>query len=96
MHLILAHYKGKRIYRLRTDLRNITIGRQPGNDITLEYRGVSSCHATVNFNGPQIYVTDLETLNGTWYDGQKIKKIGQVIPIGDQITIEGVNITFVE
>jgi pSer/pThr/pTyr-binding forkhead associated (FHA) protein len=51
----------------------IAIGRSPGNDIVLDANSVSRYHITITRRGDQTFAEDLESANGTYLDGQRMK-----------------------
>lgn len=63
----------------------ITIGRHPSNDIVIDNQVVSGLHAHVDFQGDEISLTDLESKNGTYCNGERISKA--ILHHGDIITI---------
>lgn len=71
---------------------NIAIGRSSGNDIVIEATAVSRYHATLSFRDGQVYLHDLESINGTYVDGERIKPHqaylltgGEEIQIGEAV-----------
>jgi len=50
----------------------LTIGRNPGNDILIDNVGVSRRHAVIRLSGERATVEDLGSANGTFVNGQKI------------------------
>jgi hypothetical protein len=50
-----------------------TIGRAPGNDVTLDHPTVSNHHARLSWSGGSLLVEDLSSANGTYLDGERIK-----------------------
>jgi hypothetical protein len=82
---------GRRIPLLSEDL---TIGRQAGNDLTLNDQQVSRRHARIESRDGEVFVTDLGTANGTYVNGQRID--GTVaLRSGDAIGIGETTIRFV-
>lgn len=72
-------------YLLAKDL--VTIGRHPNNIISIQQEAVSRHHAKIERKGDQFVLVDLNSSNGTFINGQKIKsqelKEGDVITLGD-------------
>jgi len=57
-----------------------TIGRDSSCDISLPFEAVvSSCHAVVKRNQDHLVIMDMDSLNGTWLNGAKVKK-SQIYP----------------
>jgi pSer/pThr/pTyr-binding forkhead associated (FHA) protein len=50
----------------------LTIGRNPGNDILIDNVGVSRRHAVIRLSGERATVEDLGSANGTFVNGQRI------------------------
>ncbi len=50
----------------------LTIGRNPANDIVIDNVGVSRRHAVIKWSGDRATVEDLGSANGTFVNGQKI------------------------
>lgn len=51
------------------------IGRLPGNDIAVSFDStVSSRHAVVRRKGERVEVADQGSLNGTWVNGQRVRR----------------------
>jgi pSer/pThr/pTyr-binding forkhead associated (FHA) protein len=65
--------------------RPVTVGRLPDNDLQVDNLAVSSHHARIYKEGANIVVEDLNSLNGTFVNKQRITKL-QVKP-GDAIMI---------
>ncbi len=65
--------------------REIIIGRSSDLDMVLVEDMVSRKHAKISTTGPQIIIQDLGSTNGTFVNGEKIKKIR--LKEGDRILI---------
>jgi len=63
----------------------ITIGRHASNDIVIDNLVVSGLHAHVDIHGEKITLTDLDSKNGTYYNGERISKA--ILHHDDIITI---------
>ncbi len=63
------------------------VGRDESLDIFLDYKFVSKKHFSIQFNQKEVIVEDLDSSNGVFYKGKKIKKINiknkEEIHIGD-------------
>jgi pSer/pThr/pTyr-binding forkhead associated (FHA) protein len=71
---ILIKYNGKVVRDMETDKSEITIGRDPGNDIQIDNLAVSQAHAKI-VKGPDYYLLeDLNSTNSTFVNGKKINK----------------------
>ncbi len=62
-----------------------TIGREPGNDIVVENLLVSGYHARIDAAGKDYILTDLQSKNGTFVNGERITSTK--LNNGDQILI---------
>jgi|FLYN01.1.fsa_nt_gi hypothetical protein len=51
---------------------NISIGRSSGNTITLDTNTISRYHFSLTREGDQVFITDLDSVNGTFVDGVKL------------------------
>ncbi len=68
------------------DLRpTIKIGREEGNTVRLRDERASRFHAKIHEDAGEILITDLESTNGTWVNGEPV----QIAPLnpGDRIMI---------
>jgi pSer/pThr/pTyr-binding forkhead associated (FHA) protein len=63
----------------------LTIGRNPGNDILIDNVGVSRRHAVIKLSGDRFIVDDLGSANGTFVGGQKITS--HELKDGDEIQV---------
>ena len=68
----------------------ISLGRNPENDVVLQNDKVSGTHARAYFNEQEeIVLEDLESRNGTYVDGRKIKQavidVNSRISLGDEM-----------
>lgn len=63
----------------------MTLGRRPYNDIVVDNLAVSGEHAALQAIGREYYIEDLNSTNGTFINGKKIKR--QILHTGDSIEI---------
>ncbi|MCB9714643.1 MAG: Flp pilus assembly complex ATPase component TadA [Myxococcales bacterium] len=68
------------------DKREITVGRTTANDLVIAEPGVSSHHARILFTGDGVTLIDLESTNGTFVNGDRIRGPALVEP-GDEVYI---------
>jgi pSer/pThr/pTyr-binding forkhead associated (FHA) protein len=70
---------------------SLTIGRRTGNDIVIDNQAISGSHARIFQEDQTYFIEDLNSLNGTFLNGQKVSKYalkhGDIILIGNH-TIE--------
>lgn len=69
--------------------RESIIGRLPENNIAFEDSTVSRTHARIKLEGDKFILTDLDSQNGTFVNGARVKEVelkkGDEIRIGDSI-----------
>ena len=63
----------------------MTLGRRPYNDIVVDNLAVSGEHAALQAIGDEFYIEDLNSTNGTFINGKKIKR--QILQAGDVIEV---------
>lgn len=63
----------------------LTIGRNPGNDILIDNVGVSRRHAVIRWSGDHAVVEDLGSANGTFVTGERITT--HELQDGDEILV---------
>ncbi len=51
---------------------NVSLGRSTGNTIVLDTSTISRYHLTITHDGENVFITDLESVNGTFIDGVKL------------------------
>ena len=68
----------------------LTIGRDPENKIALDHTAVSRFHCVISADTDSYYVEDLESTNGTFLNGRRIKK--EHLSPGDELIIANVGI----
>ena len=69
-----------------------TVGRHPNADIFLDDVTVSRRHAEFLREGTEFTVRDLASLNGTYFDGQRIEQV--VLTDGAEVQIGKFRLTF--
>ncbi|HEY81599.1 MAG TPA: FHA domain-containing protein [Anaerolineae bacterium] len=67
----------------------LSIGRSPENDVILTDTGVSRHHAYIRVQGPEAWLYDRGSANGTWLNGERIAEPQQLRP-GDSIQVGNV------
>lgn len=81
-----VYYDGEPVKIYELDEPVISIGRLPENTIPISNMGVSRRHVKIEQDTDKSYVlTDLNSLNGTFVNGKKIKKV--TLAHGDKICI---------
>jgi FHA domain-containing protein/uncharacterized protein DUF1707 len=70
------------------DKGHLVLGRSSRCDVVLPASSVSRRHAVVRRRGAALVVSDLQSTNGTWVDGRRVRRAelapGQVVWLGDQ------------
>ena len=74
MLTILLKFKNSEIKTVETDKGEITIGRNPGNDIHIDNLGVSKQHAKISKQDGAYVIEDLNSTNGTFINNKRIAK----------------------
>lgn len=62
-----------------------TFGRKEGNDIVIDNQAISGNHGKIVKEGDQYFIEDLNSTNGTYLNGHKIKK--NLLKNKDQVSI---------
>lgn len=85
-HHLLVHVQGTELGRVRELVApEILIGRSTDAGLWLSDDGVSRKHARLIRSGPSYVVEDLDSANGTFVQGERIKR--QELNDGDQIQL---------
>ena len=84
IHLILR-FEAHVLKEIPFSGQPITIGRTPDNDIQIDNLAVSTHHARVQFGADQLEIEDLQSLNGTFVNNQRVQKA--TLRHGDTVTI---------
>lgn len=86
MAKVLLKYKEAFVKEIVLDKESTTIGRKPDNDIVIDNQAVSGHHAVIRMEGNAVILEDLNSLNGTYINSQKISKTelfnGDIVLIG--------------
>lgn len=54
--------------------KSVSIGRERSNDVALQLdKYISRQHAKLHIEGDEVYLEDLDSTNGTFYDGERIR-----------------------
>jgi len=70
-----------------------TIGREMENDLTIDNLLLSRLHARITIEDNQTIITDLNSINGTFVNGNKIDK--HILFTGDVITLGDVSMIYI-
>lgn len=86
MPLLIVKFEGSTLQKVPTNGGSITIGRSPDNGIAIDNLAVSSRHAEIKSEQGHLVIEDLNSLNGTFVNSQRVKrsalKHGDVVLIG--------------
>jgi hypothetical protein len=82
-----------REFKLRS---KATLGRAPDNDIILEDPKVSRHHAVIAFTEERYTITDLESANGTFVNGIRVRESHHPLRVEDVISLGDTELTFYE
>jgi len=86
MARLLLKYKEAVLKEITLEKESTTIGRKPENDIVIDNLAVSGNHAVIKMEGDKLMIEDLQSLNGSYLNSQKITQAelfnGDVILIG--------------
>ena len=85
MATLILKYESKVIKEYPIQKSAIVVGRAPGNEIVVDNLAVSGSHARIYVEEGKFVLEDLNSLNGTFLNGQRIRK--SVLKQGDQIAI---------
>jgi pSer/pThr/pTyr-binding forkhead associated (FHA) protein len=90
--LLLDTNQGPHVIPLESTL--LTLGRGLNNDIILEDTRVSRHHAQLRYKTRRFWVTDLNSTNGTYVNGERISEVD--LRHGDVVSLGGLELTFRE
>lgn len=79
---------------LNQDLPEITIGRNPGNIVRVNNPSISRRHAKLVLEGGEVTLYDLDSSNGSYVNGNRIKS--QALVDGDRVRVGEFPLDFVD
>ncbi len=86
MPVLIVKFEGSVLKKVATNGGSITIGRAPDNAIAIDNLAISNRHAEIKSEQGGLVVEDLNSLNGTFVNNQRVKrsalKHGDVVSIG--------------
>ena len=85
MAKLILKYEASVLREIRLTQASFTIGRVPGNALVIDNLAVSGQHAKISFQTDQFVLEDLNSLNGTFVNNQRTRKIS--LKDGDQVVI---------
>ena len=84
---LVARSREKELGRFSFERGTVTVGSADGNDLVIADETVSRRHAELSTRGGALLVKDLESRNGTRYQGSKIREafvpVGAVLVLGE-------------
>ncbi|MFN0118661.1 MAG: FHA domain-containing protein [Elusimicrobiota bacterium] len=93
MAKIYVKFNSAVIKEIPIDKDEISIGRKPNNDIAIDHPTISGFHGKIKKMGDHYIIEDLNSTNGTFLNGQRIKS-GR-IKHKDQVGIAGHVLEFI-
>ena len=69
----------------------VKIGRVPPADVVLPHSSVSREHCIIGLANDELFVTDLNSTNGTYIDGERIRR-ATVLPVGSVVRVGQVSL----
>jgi len=85
MAKLVLKFEASVLKELAVGAQPVTIGRLPDNDIQVDNLAVSSHHARIYREGTQLFVEDLNSLNGTFLNNLRISKAA--LKDGDKVLV---------
>lgn len=86
MAKLILKYEAAVLKELQVGTRAVSIGRSPDNDLHVDNLAVSSHHAKIFVEEGRLVVEDMNSLNGTFVNSQRIKRVtlkpGDVVMVG--------------
>ncbi|MBW1710845.1 MAG: FHA domain-containing protein [Deltaproteobacteria bacterium] len=95
MARLILSLRGRELDKFLLGQGKAVIGRSPDCDISIDNSAISRKHASIEFKDGDYFLTDLESSNGTFLNGDKIEGL-QLLKPGDNIGIAKFTLTFQE
>ncbi|MEE4299910.1 MAG: FHA domain-containing protein [Pseudomonadales bacterium] len=90
---LILSFNDEQVAEFELDRESLTIGRRPESDIHIDNLAVSGQHARVMTIAGDSFLEDLDSTNGTFVNGKRIKK--HALAAGDLVTIGKHSLRFV-
>ena len=74
MPVLIVKFEGSVLKKVATNGGSITIGRAPDNSIAIDNLAISNRHAEIKSEQGSLVVEDLNSLNGTFVNNQRVKR----------------------
>jgi predicted component of type VI protein secretion system len=85
MAKVILKYEAAVLKEIPLKQATLTIGRTAANDLPIDNLAVSGHHAKIYYEGDKFVLEDLNSLNGTFVNNQRIQK--SALRHGDKVTI---------
>ncbi len=85
MAYLMVEKEGTSPFRIALDKAETQLGRSENNDVVLDTEEISRYHAKIRIQGSHAFLIDLDSLNGTYVNGQKIAE--RMLHDGDEIRL---------
>jgi pSer/pThr/pTyr-binding forkhead associated (FHA) protein len=85
MAKVILKFEAAVLKEVPLEKATISIGRTPGNDVVIDNPAVSGHHARILVDGDHFQVEDMNSLNGTFVNSQRIRK--SPLKDGDEILV---------
>ncbi len=95
MARLILSLRGRELDKFLLGQGKAIIGRSPDCDIAIDNTAISRKHASIEFKDGEYFLTDLQSSNGTFLNGERIQE-PQVLKPGDSIGIAKFNLIFQE
>lgn len=83
---IIVRHRGRDVGRVAVEDREITVGRQEGNDVVIPHPKVSRLHARIVPRADGVHLEDCGSKRGCFIDGERV--LDRVLRDGDEIWVE--------
>lgn len=90
---LILSFNDQQVDEIALDKETLTIGRRPESDIHIDNLAVSGQHARVMTIAGDSFLEDLDSTNGTFVNGKRVKK--HSLAAGDLVTIGKHSLRFV-
>jgi hypothetical protein len=87
MNVLLTYRTDESSGEIALDEGKVSFGRGSEADYRFADDGLSRLHATVYREGDNVWITDENSTNGSFVNGEKVKSNGSILYNGDQIKI---------
>jgi len=68
------------------DSASVKIGRSPPADIVIAHKSVSREHCMIGMANDELFVSDLNSTNGTFIDGERVSRT-TILPVGSELRL---------